>query len=78
MHKYRLQRRQIGPIYTALSIADLEESIDSAIIENLTHMRQTAGTIVDLDTWCHMFTLGNHDLLSSYLVTISNGQINVS
>jgi hypothetical protein len=59
MHKYRLQRRQIGPIYAASSIAELDGPLDKILIKIMTSMRQAAGTAVDLDIWCHMLGLGN-------------------
>ena len=59
MHKYRLQRRQIGPIYSVSSISELDEPLDIILTKSLASMRHTAGSVIDLDTWCHMFALGN-------------------
>lgn len=59
INKYRLQRRQIGPIYSASSIAELDRPIDETLIKIMASMRQEAGSVVNLDIWCHMFGLGN-------------------
>jgi len=75
MYKYRLQRRQIGPIYASSSIAELDGPLDKILIKIMISMRQVAGTTVDLDIWCHMLGLCNIPLLQSARKTAGQAQI---
>lgn len=70
--KHKLQRRQIGPMYTASSIADLEESLDSILIKNLINMHHGSGCVVDLDSWCHMAALGKAILIARLRMLIKS------
>jgi hypothetical protein len=58
MEKYRLQRRLVGPAYTADSMKDLEENMDQILANNVETMRKRAGQIVDVDLFFNKFASG--------------------
>jgi hypothetical protein len=64
MEKYRVQRRLIGPAYTADAMKDLEPNLDTILIKNIKLMRARAGQSVDVDIFFNMFASGE-SLLST-------------
>ena len=58
MDKYRIQRRFIGPIYSAASMKDHERAWDEIINHNVSIMKERAGISVSIDIWMNMFALG--------------------
>lgn len=49
MEKYRIQRRAVGPAYSAEAMKDLEPSIDFIMEKNIEIMRKRAGKPIDID-----------------------------
>lgn len=58
MEKYRLQRRLLGPVYSAGQMKHYEAAIDKAIMDDTARMREVAGRDVDVDLWSNYFALG--------------------
>lgn len=58
MEKYRIQRRAIGPAYSAEAMKDLEANLDIVLGKNIKIMKSRAGETVDIDLFCNMFVLG--------------------
>ena len=65
MEKYRLQRRNLGPAYTADAVKDYEAMLDGILEKNIQIMRERSGTIYDLDTFLNFFTSGQYSYLSN-------------
>ena len=58
MEKYRVQRRFIGPIYSAASMKDHEGALDEIIKHNMSIMKDRAGMPFSVDIWMNMLALG--------------------
>lgn len=58
MEKYRIQRRLMGPAYTADFMKDVEDKIDDVLIKDITFMHERAGQEVDLDLFFNRFASG--------------------
>ncbi|KAE9368510.1 cytochrome P450 [Stipitochalara longipes BDJ] len=57
LEKLRIQRRAVGPAYTAEAMKDLEHDIDFIMKKNIKLMRERSGESVDIDIFCNMFIL---------------------
>ena len=64
--KIRIQRRAVGPAYTAEAMRDLEPSFDFIMEKNLKLMKERSGEAVDIDIFCNMFILGKPKLIFRY------------
>lgn len=58
LNKYRLQRRLIGPAYTAGAIKQMETSMDDLIKSQIGIMTERAGMVVDIESLFHKFITG--------------------
>jgi len=57
--KYRGQRRALGPVYSMASLKRHEHHVDDVLESFMTSMTTTlAGTVIKLDDWAHLYTLG--------------------
>jgi len=60
MEKYRIQRRLVGPAYTAAYMKELEGSLDEVLEKNINIMHKRAGQSVDIDHYFNLFTSGGY------------------
>jgi hypothetical protein len=60
MEKYRIQRRAVGPAYTAEAMKDYEANIDSILLKDIDIMHQRAGKSADMDLFLNCFASGKH------------------
>jgi len=64
--KYRGQRRALGPVYAMANLKRHEHHVDDVLKTFMTGMTATlAGTVIKLDDWVHLYTLGEHQVLVS-------------
>lgn len=67
MEKYRIQRRAVGPAYTADAMKDYEVNIDSILKKDIAIMHQRAGKSIDVDLFMNCFASGKALLKYSVL-----------
>ena len=70
LEKVRIQRRAVGPAYTAEAMRDLEQNIDFIMEKNLKLMRERSGEAVNIDIFCNMFILGKPKAVFVYSLLI--------
>ncbi|KAH6669246.1 benzoate 4-monooxygenase cytochrome P450 [Halenospora varia] len=56
MEKYRMQRRAIGPAYTADAVKDYEENLNEILKKDIQIMHDRAGQTTDLDLFLNTLT----------------------
>lgn len=57
MHRYRLQRRLIGPLYSKRSLLKHEPAIDAVLHHAISRLKDLKGEEVDLKEWMHILTI---------------------
>ncbi|KAH8748691.1 cytochrome P450 [Hyaloscypha sp. PMI_1271] len=72
MEKYRIQRRVVGPAYTADAMKDLEPNLDQILKKDIGIMKERAGQVVDLDLFLNLLT---SDCLSIVTFSTANSLV---
>ncbi|PMD38159.1 cytochrome P450 [Hyaloscypha variabilis F] len=57
LEKIRVQRRAVGPAYTAEAMKDHEHTMNFVMGKHVKLMRERSGEAVDIDIFCNMFIL---------------------
>ncbi len=63
MDKYHLQRRLIGPTYSAQQVKEYEGLLDKAVQGNVSIMREIEGSPKNVDIWFNLFVGGTRSVV---------------
>jgi hypothetical protein len=58
INKYRVQRRLIGPIYSANSMKDFEDLVHTILKKDIQKMHEMPKKVSDIDMLCSKLSLG--------------------
>ncbi|WYZ38225.1 hypothetical protein EsH8_III_000139 [Colletotrichum jinshuiense] len=71
-HRYRLQRRQIGPLYQTAYLKRHEPALDAVLARVITTLRSLDGAEIDLKEWMHIIVV---ESLSAIVLSWSPGYL---
>lgn len=72
IHRYRLQRRLIGPLYQTANVKKYETAIDKVLQRVVAQLRALDGAEIDLKEWMHIIAV---ECLGAIVLTWTPGYL---